>query len=68
MQTPSFEKGLEKLEKIASKKRCAIMCAEANPFRCHRSLIFDALTVRKNGKHFTSKAKKLQKSMFALLF
>ncbi len=47
MQTPAFLKGLEKLEKLARKKRCALMCAEALPWRCHRSLICDALTVRK---------------------
>lgn len=47
MQTPDFEKGLEKLEKIARKKRCALMCAEGVPWRCHRSLIADALKLRK---------------------
>jgi uncharacterized protein (DUF488 family) len=33
--------------KLASQKRSAMMCAEAVPWRCHRSLIADALTVRK---------------------
>lgn len=47
MQTTAFQKGLEKLEKIASKKRCALMCAEAVPWRCHRSLVADALSVHK---------------------
>lgn len=47
MQTPEFEKGLKKLEKIAHKKQCALMCAEAVPWRCHRSLIADALIVKK---------------------
>ncbi|MFI5333838.1 MAG: DUF488 family protein [Chlamydiales bacterium] len=47
MQTPSFQKGVEKLEKIAAKKRCVLLCAEAVPWRCHRSLIADALTVQK---------------------
>jgi uncharacterized protein (DUF488 family) len=32
--------------KLAGQKRSAIMCAEAVPWRCHRSLIADALTVR----------------------
>ncbi len=32
--------------KLAAQKRTAIMCAEAVPWRCHRSLIADALTVR----------------------
>lgn len=43
MQTEEFWKGVEKLEKIASNKTCAIMCAEAVPWRCHRSLIADTL-------------------------
>jgi uncharacterized protein (DUF488 family) len=46
IQTEKFEKNLEKLIEIASKKQIAIMCAEAVPWRCHRSLIADALTVR----------------------
>ena len=46
MQTPEFEAGLNKLIKIAKKKQIVIMCAEALPWRCHRSLIADALTVR----------------------
>lgn len=44
MGTPEFAKGLNALEKIARKKQTAIMCAEAVPWRCHRSLIADALT------------------------
>lgn len=47
MQTPGFKKGLEKLEKIAQNKRCALMCAEAVYWRCHRSLIADALILKK---------------------
>jgi uncharacterized protein (DUF488 family) len=46
MQTPEFEKGLQRLIKLAKQKKSAIMCAEAVPWRCHRSLIADALTVR----------------------
>jgi uncharacterized protein (DUF488 family) len=46
MQTPEFEAGLERLIKLARQKRSAIMCAEAVPWRCHRSLIGDALVVR----------------------
>jgi uncharacterized protein (DUF488 family) len=46
MQTPEFEAGLLRLVKLAGQKRSAIMCAEAVPWRCHRSLIADALTVR----------------------
>lgn len=47
MSTPAFQEGLEKLEKIAKKKRCVLMCAEAVPWRCHRSLIFDALSIKR---------------------
>jgi uncharacterized protein (DUF488 family) len=46
MQTSDFWQALKKLEKIAKKKRCALMCSEAVPWRCHRSLISDALTVK----------------------
>jgi uncharacterized protein (DUF488 family) len=46
MQTPEFEQNLQKLIGLAKKERIAIMCAEAVPWRCHRSLIGDALTVR----------------------
>ncbi len=46
MQTPEFEEGLLKLIELAGKRKTAIMCAEALPWRCHRSLIADALTVR----------------------
>ena len=47
MQTPDFAEGLKDLVRIARKKRSAIMCAEAVPWRCHRSLIADALTKKK---------------------
>jgi uncharacterized protein (DUF488 family) len=46
MQTSEFDAGLHRLMKLAGQKRSAIMCAEAVPWRCHRSLIADALTVR----------------------
>jgi uncharacterized protein (DUF488 family) len=44
MATPEFKGGLEELMKIARLRKTAIMCAEAVPWRCHRSLIADALT------------------------
>lgn len=47
MQTTKFSEGLEVLLKIARMRETAIMCAEAVPWQCHRSLIADALT--KNG-------------------
>ena len=43
MATPFFAQGLEYLEKTAHTKRTVIMCAEAVPWRCHRSLVADAL-------------------------
>lgn len=46
MQTEEFEAGLEKLIAAAAKKPVAIMCAEAAPWRCHRSMIADALLAR----------------------
>jgi uncharacterized protein (DUF488 family) len=46
MQTPAFEAALEELIAVASERPTAIMCAEAVPWRCHRSLIADAMLVR----------------------
>jgi Protein of unknown function, DUF488 len=46
MQTPEFARGIAKLLKLASRTQIALMCAEAVPWRCHRSLIADALFVR----------------------
>ena len=44
MLTPEFEKGLTELIRMATEGKTVIMCAEAVPWRCHRSLIADALT------------------------
>jgi uncharacterized protein (DUF488 family) len=46
MQTPEFQLSLEELIRLAKREWIAIMCAEAVPWRCHRSLIADALLVR----------------------
>lgn len=46
MQTPEFAAAIDKLIELARGKTTAIMCAEAVPWRCHRSLIGDALLVR----------------------
>lgn len=46
MLTDDFEKALVKLMKLAKKKTTVIMCAESVPWRCHRSLIADALTAK----------------------
>ncbi len=45
MQTDVFRTALSRLEAMAAEKRTVVMCAEAVPWRCHRSLIADALTV-----------------------
>jgi uncharacterized protein (DUF488 family) len=46
MQTPEFEGAIRELIGMAKNERIAIMCAEAVPWRCHRSLVADSLTVR----------------------
>jgi len=46
MQTPEFAAGLERLLALARERPTVIMCAEAVPWRCHRSLIGDALLAR----------------------
>ncbi len=45
MQTEEFKEGLAELIQIGHEKTVAIMCSEAVPWRCHRSLIGDALLV-----------------------
>ncbi len=46
MQTPEFATHLDWLIKMGRKESVAFMCAEAVPWRCHRSLVSDALLVR----------------------
>jgi len=46
MQTAAFAAAAERLAKQAQHTRLAVMCAEAVPWRCHRSLIADALVAR----------------------
>jgi uncharacterized protein (DUF488 family) len=46
MLTPEFQQNLQELLERADGERAALMCAEAVPWRCHRSLIADALAVR----------------------
>lgn len=46
MQTDAFRHGIDELLALAQNATVAIMCAEAVPWRCHRSLIGDALLVR----------------------
>lgn len=46
MQTKEFDDELKALIKLAQYNRIVLMCAEAVPWRCHRSLIADALSVQ----------------------
>ncbi|BDT87540.1 DUF488 domain-containing protein [Nocardia cyriacigeorgica] len=46
MQTAEFAAALDGLMRLGRAARTAIMCAEAVPWRCHRSLVADALLVR----------------------
>jgi uncharacterized protein (DUF488 family) len=46
MQTPAFAAAVDELVALAQAGRLAIVCAERMPWRCHRSLIADALTAR----------------------
>ena len=47
MQQQEFLENVDRLIELSKGKRLVLMCAEAVPWRCHRSLIADALTVRK---------------------
>lgn len=46
MQTAEFATAIQNLIALAERQRVAIMCAEGNPFRCHRLLVADALSLR----------------------
>jgi uncharacterized protein (DUF488 family) len=46
MQTPAFKRNLNRCIELARLERVVLMCAEAVPWRCHRSLIADALVAR----------------------
>ena len=55
MLTDDFEVGLAKLHALAADRVVALMCAEAVPWRCHRSLVADAVTARgAHVEHITS--------------
>jgi uncharacterized protein (DUF488 family) len=70
MASPEFRAGLERVLALSEAGRPVIMCAEAVPWRCHRSLIADALAVRgipvehimsakrRDAHHFTSFGKR----------
>jgi uncharacterized protein (DUF488 family) len=46
MQTATFRESLDRCIELARRERVVLMCAEALPWRCHRSLIADALLIR----------------------
>jgi uncharacterized protein (DUF488 family) len=46
MQTEEFARELDALLALGARERLAIMCAEAVWWRCHRSLIADAVVAR----------------------
>jgi uncharacterized protein (DUF488 family) len=46
MQTPEFAENLRRCLDLAKRERVVLMCAEAVPWRCHRSLIADAFLAR----------------------
>jgi uncharacterized protein (DUF488 family) len=46
MQTHEFADAVEELIAMVAERETAILCAEAVPWRCHRSLVGDALVVR----------------------
>ncbi|MEO8626489.1 MAG: DUF488 domain-containing protein [Betaproteobacteria bacterium] len=46
MQSAEFAENVQWVAELASTERCVLMCAEAVPWRCHRSMIGDALLVR----------------------
>jgi len=58
MQTADFDQGLKRLIELAGEEHCVVMCAEAVPWRCHRSLIADVLTVRRiEVRHISSRTR-----------
>jgi uncharacterized protein (DUF488 family) len=60
MQTTEFTKHIADLIELAASERAVLMCAEAVPWRCHRSLIADALLVRGVGAEEIISATHLQ--------
>ena len=64
MQTEEFARTVDALAVRAARERCVLMCAETLPWRCHRSLIADALTVRgSNVVHIMSPGKTIPHSL-----
>jgi uncharacterized protein (DUF488 family) len=46
MQTEEFAANVDAVIELTASRTCVLMCAEAVPWRCHRSLVADALLVR----------------------
>jgi uncharacterized protein (DUF488 family) len=46
MQSAEFRENVERVVEVSTAERCVLMCAEAVPWRCHRSLVGDALLMR----------------------
>ena len=46
MQTDEFAANVDAVIELARSRPCVLLCAEAVPWRCHRSLVADALLVR----------------------
>ena len=61
MLTPEFDESLVAVLELLKTDRVALMCAEAVPWRCHRSLIADALLVRGHAACEISSATRLQR-------
>ena len=64
MQEPEFWSALQELLELAGGRSVAIMCAEAVPWRCHRTLVADALVI--NGaevRHITGKGEPSRHSL-----
>ncbi|MGC8496400.1 MAG: DUF488 family protein [Thermoplasmata archaeon] len=57
MQTDQFWSAISELMKIAAEQKTVLMCAEGNPYRCHRSLIADALVANGVAVNHISTAK-----------
>lgn len=66
MQTPDFVESLASVIELSLTDRVALMCAEAVPWRCHRSLIADALVVNGVRTCEIVSAKRLQPHKLAL--
>jgi uncharacterized protein (DUF488 family) len=60
MLTPDFNESVVAVIELMKTDRVALMCAEAVPWRCHRSLIADALFVRGHVACEISSATRLQ--------